>query len=166
MNLKSNNKNIVPAVFKNKVLILFFFLFLCFLFFVFSFGSVDKVGLKDGDVIKIKINETEIEAEVAVSDAKHYLGLSSRETMPDDRGMIFLFDRKKIRSFVMRDMRFSLDIIFIDENKIVDIYSNLPFDVDSQNISYRSSSPVDKVLEVNGGFCDQHKILIGDFLFF
>ena len=80
--------------------------------------------------------------------------------------MLFLFPDKDIRSFIMRDMNFSLDLVFIDENEIVDIYKNLSFDEKDREVLYKSSRPVDKVLEVNGNFCDKNKIEVGDLITF
>lgn len=139
-----------------KIIIVFLIFFLLIIFFIlknkreennFSFALVDNV----------KIN-----LEIADNDEERYLGLSFRQSIPEYSGMLFLFPEKGIRSFVMRDMNFPLDIVFIEENKIIDIYSNLPFDVDSSKVLYNSSLPVDKVLELNGGFCQQHNISVGD----
>lgn len=155
---------------KNKKFFLIFFCFLflltsffVFLFFLISeFRSVDKITFNDGSIVSSKIKNKEINVELAVSFDKQYLGLSHRESIPNDFGMLFLFPEKDIRSFVMRDMKFNLDIVFIDENEIVEIYKNLSFDQFSQNIYYKSVVPVDKVLELRGGFCDEYKISIGD----
>lgn len=156
-------KNSKHKINSKKIFLFFIFLLLLFLFFSFLiFESVDKTELRDGDLLKAKIGEKEIEVELALSPAKQYLGLSHREGLPKDQGMLFLFSKKSVKSFVMRDMRFDLDIVFIDENKIVDIYQNLPCDKDKQEILYSSSVAVDKVLELNAGFCEEYKIKIGD----
>lgn len=155
---------------KNLIFFCLFFLFILFFcFFAFLFlesKSVDKIDFNDGDVVVSKIKNKEINVELAVSPEKKYLGLSHRENIPDDFGMLFLFFDKEIRTFVMRDMKFNLDIVFIDENEIVKIYKNLSFEEFSQNIIYKSSTPVDKVLELKGGFCDQNKISVGDNFYF
>ena len=131
----------------NKKFFLFFILsFLIFLFFLlFIFTSVDKIEFNDGDIVKAKIGGQEIFVELAVSSSKQYLGLSHRESIPKDYGMLFLFPEKGVKSFVMRDMNFNLDIVFIDENKIIEIYKNLPFDKNKQEILYNSSIAVNQV---------------------
>lgn len=42
------------------------------------------------------------------------LGLGKRESLPADEGMIFSFPDSRLRSFVMRDCLFPIDIIFLD----------------------------------------------------
>ncbi len=154
-------------MFKIKI---FIFLLLCLfvflLFYFFRSRPVDKTEFQESLLTKIKISNIEIEVEPVISDHKQYLGLSNRESISDNFGMLFLFPDKRARSFVMRDMNFTLDIVFINENEIVGIYKNLPFDQKNQEKIYNSPMPVDKVLELKGGFCDLHKISVGDFLSF
>jgi len=147
---KLDNKN-------NKIIFsIFIVLFLLIIiFFIFYKKNVDNF-------IKIKINEVELRVELARSPAEHYLGLSNRGSLENISGMLFLFSDKQVRSFVMRDMLISLDIIFIDENTIIDVYKNLPFDKKSQKILYKSSSPVDKVLELEAGLFDYYNFQVGD----
>lgn len=130
-------------------------LFLIIIFFAFKKKNVDNFA-------KIKINEVELSVELAQSSVEHYLGLSNRESLEGVSGMLFLFSNKQTRSFVMRDMLMSLDIVFIDENTIIDVYKNLPFDLKSQKILYQSSSPVDKVLELESGLFDYYGFQVGD----
>ncbi len=147
---KLDNKN-------NKIIFsIFIVLFLLIIiFFIFYKKNVDNF-------IKIKINEVELRVELARSPAEHYLGLSNRGSLENISGMLFLFSDKQVRSFVMRDMLISLDIVFIDENTIIDVYKNLPFDKKSQKILYKSSSPVDKVLELEAGLFDYYNFQVGD----
>lgn len=144
-----------------------FYFVIIFIFFVFFFyflknRAVDKNIKK---IIFIK-NNVVVNVELATSPENYYLGLSNRKFLKQDWGMLFLFPNKEKRFFVMRDMNFSLDIVFIDENTIIDIYKNLPFAKKEQNILYNSSIAVDKVLELNGGFCDDHNVEVGDELKF
>ena len=113
----------------------------------------------------IEVGGQKLSVLVADSFAEHYQGLSDRDTLEPYHGMIFLFDTKKTRTFVMRRMRFSLDIIWIDDTTIVDIASNLPPEPnipESQLTLYTGKSPADKVLEVPAGFAERYGIKIGD----
>ncbi|HKM40925.1 MAG: DUF192 domain-containing protein [Patescibacteria group bacterium] len=136
------------------------FLFLLFgILIIFLFLFLEN---KKEEKYFLKINSIQIELEIARTPQQHYQGLSFRESLDDNSGMIFLFPDKEIRKFVMRDMLMSIDIIFIDDNEIVDIHKNLPFDLESQEIIYSSSVPVDKVLELKAGFSDQYNLSVGD----
>lgn len=106
----------------------------------------------------VKINGREITVEIADTPELQFKGLSGRKNLCAGCGMLFVFNDKKERTFVMREMNFPLDIIFIDGNKIVKIEGGLePEGVNPKNI-YKSGAPVDYVLEVNGGFTDKYKI--------
>lgn len=156
MKQKISNKNIFYLV--------IFFVFCIFLFVGFSLfkrQAVDKSDFEKNKITKIKIANQIFEVELATSKREHYLGLSGREDLLDKHGMLFMFPEKEQKYFVMRDMNFSLDIVFIDENRVIDVYKNLPYDEKSQQILYESSAPVNKVLELKGGSCDRYNILPG-----
>lgn len=141
----------------NKIFFFVFviILFLMIIFFVFKKKNVDNFA-------EIKINDVSLRVELAKNSAEHYLGLSNRESLENISGMLFLFADKQNRSFVMRNMLMSIDIVFIDENTIIDVYKNLPFDLKSQKILYKSSLPIDKVLELQAGLFDYYNFQIGD----
>jgi uncharacterized membrane protein (UPF0127 family) len=40
-----------------------------------------------------------------------------RQSLPQDQGMLFVFDDQKIRAFWMKNMQFSLDIIWMNADK-------------------------------------------------
>lgn len=141
----------------NKIFFFVFviILFLIIIFFVFKKKNVDNFA-------EIKINDVSLRVELAKNSAEHYLGLSNRESLENISGMLFLFADKQNRSFVMRNMLMSIDIVFIDENTIIDVYKSVPFDINSQKILYKSSLPIDKVLELQAGLFDYYNFQIGD----
>ncbi len=110
----------------------------------------------------IKINNIKIKIEIADTPELQYQGLSGRESLCENCGMLFKFNDKQERTFVMRDMNFPIDIIWIDDNIIVGINRDLqPEGLDYENY-YESSGVVNYVLEVNGGFADRNGIRVGD----
>ncbi len=110
----------------------------------------------------LTINQQVIKIEIA-SDLQHqYKGLSKRESLCDDCGMLFVWPQKDIREFVMRDMNFPLDILFISDGKILNIEKNLKPQDSNQLTIYRSLHPADMVLEINGGYSEKNNIQVGD----
>ena len=110
---------------------------------------------------KIYINGTPLTIEVADEPNEHNLGLSGRLQLAPSNGMLFVFEQPEITAFWMKDMNFSLDMIWIDENlKIVGITKNISPDTFPQTFS--PPSPIRYVLEVDGGWADKNKIKIGD----
>lgn len=114
------------------------------------------------DLVTVEINGHIIRAELAQSPQEHYQGLSNRETLDPNRGMLFVFKELGHKSFVMREMNFPLDIIFISNDTITDVFSDLaPEGSQPENI-YQSSQPVNLVLEVRAGYCQTQGIKPGD----
>ena len=98
----------------------------------------------------LTINNHQIYLEIAESNKDQAQGLSDRESMPPDHGMLFVYDQPAVRSFWMNRMKFNLDFIFIRDNQIVDLVENVPFPQSGQQPQFViSKKPFDRVLEVN-----------------
>ncbi|MGM0606245.1 MAG: DUF192 domain-containing protein [Halobacteriota archaeon] len=105
-----------------------------------------------------------IDVRIADTTAKRYTGLSDTESLDPDEGMLFVHDDPGEYSYVMREMDFPIDIIFVDENgRITQIYSAHVED-DSDLTRYTGEGQY--VLEVNEGYADEHGIEAGDRLRF
>ena len=93
-------------------------------------------------------------------------GLSGRNNLAKDTGMLFTFSEKGIYSFWMRDMKFPIDILFISDDKIVDFVVNAPKPAKDQLPSslpvYKSSEPANIVLEINANEIEKNKFKKGD----
>ncbi len=76
---------------------------------------------------QISINNHVFDLYVAKSPRDQEIGLSKYENMPQNTGMLFQFGKSDYYAFWMRDMKFPLDIIFINNNRIVAIYDNVPY---------------------------------------
>ena len=111
---------------------------------------------------KLVINDAEIAVEIADTTEKQKLGLSGRESLPETEGMLFVFPDKRQRKFWMKDMKFAIDIIWIDDNRVVEITKGLQPPRGESIPSYTTKNSVDKALEVNAGFIDKHDIKVGD----
>lgn len=112
----------------------------------------------------ITVNDIEIQVEVVYTTEGLANGLSNRDSLDDMHGMLFLFPEEDYRSFWMLNMKFSIDIIYIDKyGFIVDIKKNCkPCEDPDDCIPYDSSQKAQYVLEVNAGFTEKHNIQEGD----
>lgn len=110
----------------------------------------------------LKINDMEISVEIADDLPEQTMGLSGRDSLCEDCGMLFVYRDPQIQRFWMKDMKFPLDFIFIKENKVVDIFEDIPVPVDSEIPRIQSREPADMVLEVNKGFVERNSIRVGD----
>lgn len=107
---------------------------------------------------------TDIMLDVDVADTvvRHERGLSGRQYLDDDEGMLFLLGTKQRYTFWMKGMVMPIDILWIDEGKVVDISADVPVpDADGHLETYTPAVPVDTVLEVSAGFAELHGVTIG-----
>lgn len=108
------------------------------------------------------IGNTEILVEIADTQAKMEKGLSGRNSLPENQGMLFLFKEPNFYGFWMKGMNFPLDFIWIRENEVVETTENVKPEDFQPPKNLFSKEKVDKVLEVNAGFVEKSKIKIGD----
>jgi uncharacterized membrane protein (UPF0127 family) len=106
-----------------------------------------------------------IEVEVADSMVEQARGLSGRTSLSDGQGMLFVYENPGDYGFWMKDMNFSIDIIWIDEDeKIISIERSVSSD--SYPKVFHPISPVKFVLEVPAGYSNAKGIDIGDSVYF
>ena len=91
--------------------------------------------------------------ELAETPSTQERGLSGRPSLPDDNGMLFVFDHEDYWGFWMIDMKFHLDIIWFDSNRqVVFIESNIPPCTPQNCPVFIPNARALYVLEVNAGF--------------
>lgn len=110
-------------------------------------------------VSTVNINGHIVNVEIAETSKQRELGLSGRQSLASDAGMLFVFEEPDRYGFWMKDMNFPLDFIWIKDSKVIEITSNVP----ETNLNiYKPKEAVDKVLEVNAGWASKNQINIGD----
>lgn len=112
----------------------------------------------------IVINDKEIAIEIAKTSQERAKGLSNRESLDKDSGMLFVFDNER-PTFWMKDTLIPLDIIWINDGLIIKIDENVqpePNTADSNLKRYQAPDITDYVLEVNAGFSKENNIKVGD----
>ncbi len=114
---------------------------------------------KNGNVVQITINKNDLNVWVSRTSEERFRGLSGKESMGNDRGMIFFHEKAGKHTYVMRDMKFDLDFIFIKNDEIVDIAKNVAFEY--QGV-VKGGTDYDKVLEVNANWAKKNGIEIGN----
>ena len=93
-----------------------------------------------------------IPVEVADTLNKRSLGLGKRTSLKKSWGMLFVFEKRKPHRFWMKDMQFPLDIIWLDNQRIVHIIHNAK-PANSRDEPELKTSPVSVnfVLEIAAG---------------
>ena len=102
-----------------------------------------------------------VRVEVADTDAERQTGLMGRTVLPEEAGMLFVFEGEQTLSFWMRDTLIPLSIAYIDaEGRIVDIQDMQP--LDDVPPHYVSAEHAQYALEVNQGFFEGRGVAVGD----
>lgn len=113
--------------------------------------------------VKVVISGVTLSVELAETAADQERGLSSRDSMAADHGMLFIFDHESNWDFWMKGMKFSLDIIWFDSNKrAVFIEQDLQPCSPEQCPIFTPPVEAMYVLEVNAGFVGANEIFLGD----
>lgn len=102
--------------------------------------------------------------ELAVNDDQRRKGLSGRQSLSRDAGMLFVFPTERTLSFWMKNVSFPLDIIFMDSERLITgIQTMAPqYGVGEDLLKiYKSDSPSMYALEINGGISAQLGIEVG-----
>ncbi len=101
-----------------------------------------------------------LHVEVAATSEARACGLSHRETLDPDRGMLFVYASPRPLEFWMKDTHVPLSIAFIDEHGIVlNIQGMTPMQTRER---YRSVEPAKYALEALRGWFLLHGIKPGD----
>jgi uncharacterized protein len=99
----------------------------------------------------------------AASQKEREIGLSETKSISQDQGMLFLFDKPDYYPFWMKNMEFSIDIIYISNDTIVTIKENAQPPKNKENsIIYTPAKPSDKVLEIQSGLSKKYNFKNGD----
>ena len=109
----------------------------------------------------IKIGGVELDAEIVDNDLMRAKGLMFRSELAANEGMLFVFNKSGYHSIWMMNMRFSIDIIWLNESKHVVTIKRDAQPCTLSCESFRPSEPARYVLEVNSGFASKHAIKNG-----
>ncbi|MDJ0597334.1 MAG: DUF192 domain-containing protein [Crocosphaera sp.] len=110
----------------------------------------------------IKINETVIELEVAKTREQQKIGLMYRQSLDENRGMIFVFDQIRPVKFWMKNVNIYLDMIFLVNGKVKAVLSNVPPCSVDPCPTYGPENLVNQVIELRGGRAKELGIEAGD----
>jgi uncharacterized membrane protein (UPF0127 family) len=106
-----------------------------------------------------------VRVELARTEAERARGLGGHAPLGEREGMLFIFERPGIYSFWMKGMTFPLDIMWIDDGRVVHLASDVPppapGTADSALPIYTPAAPARYVLEVNAGFARRFGITVG-----
>ena len=129
----------------------FFFLFL-FLFLV---------GCAQVCVDKICFDDSCFEVELPRTNQEFMTGLMFREHLPENEGMLFVFQEEAKHSFWMKNTLIPLDIIWMNKDlEVVHIETATPCEEEPCTV-YAPTEEALYVLEINAGLAEKNDVFIG-----
>lgn len=128
--------------------------------------SLNEASLDDHQVITVSIGKTQqLKLEIVNTPQSIMQGLSGRDELGAD-GMLFIFDQSIAPQFWMKEMKFNLDMVWIDQQRIVEIIQDVPAPDPGTDLSelptYGPKQPASMVLEVEAGKVIEWQLTIGD----
>ena len=113
--------------------------------------------------VYVTLNDQILIADISATDEQKRTGLTVKDTLAENEAMLFVFQNEAEHIFWMKDMKFPIDIIWIDSDKsVVDIEHNLPpCNAGLLCTTYMPDGASLYVLETVGGFAQKYGIVKG-----
>ena len=103
-----------------------------------------------------------LEVEVMVKDQDRAVGLMFRPSLPLDRGMLFVFRSSGFHGIWMKNCRFPIDILWLDEDRrIVHVAEAVPPCKADPCPSYEPLRRANYVVELNAGQARREDAVVG-----
>ncbi len=109
----------------------------------------------------VRIAGQDIKVEIVTTPVEQAQGLSGRQGLNENEGMLFVFEQSGNYPFWMKDMKFAIDIIWITEGKKV-VYIQKDARPESFPLMYDPKANAKYVLEVVSGFSEKNNLKVGD----
>jgi uncharacterized membrane protein (UPF0127 family) len=113
----------------------------------------------------ILIDDQRIRVAVANTPALQALGLGKRTGLGSDEGMLFVFPDAQRYGFWMKDMQFSIDMIWIASDGTIE-YMAQNVAPETYPEDFVPPTPALYVLEVPAGYAQAHNFVLGDVVHF
>lgn len=143
-----------------KIIIIFGIVLVLFAGFVFyQFANPASNETK-----KLTVNNQTFTVEIVKTTKDQQVGLTKYDSLPETNGMLFQFTDTTNHLFWMRGMRFPIDIVFIQDNKVVGVIENAPpAEASTNNVpTYGGDLTSNAALEINAGLAKKYEINKGD----
>ena len=103
-----------------------------------------------------------VDLELALTAEEAANGLMFRPSLPENRGMLFIFNQPRRPAFWMKNTLIPLDLVFLDSaGAVVDLIADVPPCAADPCPSYPPSQPALAVLEIGAGVAAKHSLEIG-----
>jgi uncharacterized membrane protein (UPF0127 family) len=127
--------------------------------------SGERVGARPAVIPMTLPSGKVLQTEVMVKDEDRAMGLMFRPSLPLDRGMLFLFEQPDFHGIWMRNCKFPIDILWLDQShKVVHLAEKVPPCTAKEAADCEVYQPLARasyVVEINAGQARREKALVG-----
>jgi uncharacterized membrane protein (UPF0127 family) len=112
----------------------------------------------------ITVNDMSLSVRLADNAWEQHRGLSGLEAADvKAQGMLFVFPDEQVRDFWMKDMKLDLDVLWIKDDRIASIDTNVSAPKAGEEPARMTSKPipVDMVLEMPAGYVQRFGLVAG-----
>ena len=112
----------------------------------------------------LDIKNQRFAVQVAAQNDDRRQGLSGRDPLKADEAMVFVWPSAAPRRFHMKEMKFPIDIIFLDDRgRVLNVADSVPIcgNVDPCT-QYYSTGPAQSVVEIQAGGAKRLQLQVGD----
>jgi uncharacterized membrane protein (UPF0127 family) len=103
-----------------------------------------------------------LQVEVMVGDEDRAMGLMFRPELPLDRGLLFVFEETDFHGIWMKNCRFPIDIVWLDDRRrVVHVAEAVPPCANEPCPVYQPMRKAHYVVEVNAGQARREKAAVG-----
>lgn len=114
----------------------------------------------------VHIGDGKFTARIADTDKERIRGLSGTSSLPHDHAMVFVFDENGRHGIWMKDMNYSIDVVWLNESKqVVDFVTNVPPE-SYPNRTFVPKEDARYILEFNSGTVKAEGIRVGSLAIF
>jgi uncharacterized membrane protein (UPF0127 family) len=103
-----------------------------------------------------------LSVEVMVKEEDREMGLMFRPSLAEDHGMLFVFDQLDFHGFWMKNCKFPIDIVWLDETaKVVHVAASVPPCKAEPCPVYQPLQRGKYVVEMVAGLAKREKVVLG-----
>ena len=133
--------------------------FICLALLIALPASADSKAQPTLPTVTLVINDKELSTEIAEQVRQRYMGLSFRQTLAPNAGMLFVYPTEQLLTFTMRNTLLPLTIAYLSKDLVINEFHEMPV---GPNQLFPSKKPAQFALEVNQGWFEKNGIAVGD----
>lgn len=128
---------------------------------IFAFVAWYTSAHPHGHLKPLTIGDATVYVSIAETESAREQGLSGRTRLAADEGMLFIFPNEGMYRFWMKDMKFSIDMLWLSADGTI-VHMAPSVSPETYPETFASEVPARYVLELPAGYSESHDLTVGD----